>query len=150
MRCSPVPVVPILACVLAVACGGSDAGEAGGPQLVAGTQLELHAADEIVSRRHHTGDAVTAVVTAEVVTVDGDVVIPAGAEFAGTITAIEPSDTPGRTGLLRLTFTTVRFGGKTYPISVTVRRYALTARDVDVVLPRGAALQVELTSGFRP
>jgi hypothetical protein len=73
----------------------------------------------VTSRRNRVGERVVATVSAPV-REGGAVVIPSGAQFLGTITAIAPAENPRQRGTLSVRFTAVRFGGNTHPIAVRV------------------------------
>lgn len=88
--------------------------------LPAGGVLELRAAQEITSRHNHLGDPVEATVLAPALNSHGDTVIPEGATLQGAVTAIAPAENPGEPGTLRLAFTSVRFGGRSFPLQVRV------------------------------
>jgi hypothetical protein len=84
--------------------------------LPVGTVFALAAQDSISNRTNIVGDPVRAVSAQDVVDARGRVVIPAGAEFEGVITAIKEAENPGDAGTLAIAFNQVRFGGKTYAI----------------------------------
>lgn len=84
--------------------------------LPAGTVFSLTAQDSISNRINVVGDPVQAVSAADIVDASGKVVIPAGAEFQGVITAIKEAENPGDGGTLAIAFNQVRFDGKTYAI----------------------------------
>jgi hypothetical protein len=84
--------------------------------LPVGTEFALTAQDSISNRTNVVGDPVRAVSAQDVVDASGKVVIPAGAEFEGVITAIQEAENPGDAGTLAIAFNQVRFGGKTYAI----------------------------------
>jgi len=88
--------------------------------LAAGTGLDLRSAVTITSRRNHVGDTVTATLHTAAASSTGDAVIPANAEFIGTISAIAPAERAGRYGTLTVDFAHVRFGGHSYPVQVHV------------------------------
>jgi hypothetical protein len=84
--------------------------------LPAGTVFSLTAQDSISNRTNVVGDPVRAVSAADITDASGTVVIPAGAEFGGVITAIQEAENPGDAGTLAIAFNQVHFGGKTYAI----------------------------------
>lgn len=79
-----------------------------------GTIVELAATDTISSRTNEAGDIVTATVRSAIADSRGRVVIPAGAVFTGVIAEIAPAGSPGGEGTLRLAFSEVSFGGRSY------------------------------------
>ena len=74
-----------------------------------GTQLDLVAADTIVSNSNKVGDRVVATAVHDVVGDDGRVVVPAGAILTGRITSIS-SDA------ISFTFNQAQFGGRVYKV----------------------------------
>ena len=123
-----VPALPVL--VVVAGCGGAGASRAGGrgtprdPSVAAGTQVELRSQDTINSRYNHVGDPVMAAAVRAVRDAAGDTVIPAGAEFSGTVTSIASAPNPRSLGTLAVTFSTARFGGRTYPVHLRVTSLA--------------------------
>ena len=82
-----------------------------------GTVVMLAANDTLTSRHNKRGETVTATLPADVKDARGRTVIPAGALFVGTITDIAPAESPGGQGRMVITYTTVEFGGQTYPVA---------------------------------
>ena len=82
----------------------------------AGTRMTLFATDTLASRVNKVGDAVTAMLGADVIGSDGSVIIPAGAVFSGTISDIAPAPNPDADGTMVLSFNQVAFGGNSYSI----------------------------------
>lgn len=82
-----------------------------------GAVLTLAASDTITSRQNKKGDTVVATSTAAIRDAGGNVVIPAGAVFTGTISDIAPAPHADAAGRLVLTFNQVEFGGHTYAIA---------------------------------
>ena len=103
---------------------GSLASEAGKPaaprkamaRLASGTEITLHVRDSLSSRFNHAGDTVIATSAGAAVDEAGETVIPAGAAFEGVITDIAPSPGPRSEGRLAMTFSKVRYGGRTYAL----------------------------------
>ncbi len=85
-------------------------------RLAAGAEISLRVRDSLSSRFNHTGDTVIATSAAAAVDEAGQTVIPAGAAFEGVITDISPSSGPRSQGRLAMTFSRVRYGGRTYPL----------------------------------
>jgi hypothetical protein len=94
--------------------------------LPSGTTLSLRSAVTITSRRNKVGEPVSATLRGAALNQDGDTVLPAGAVFLGSITAIAPAENAGGRGTLRLAFSRVRFGGHSYPVEVTVNSLGTT------------------------
>jgi hypothetical protein len=86
------------------------------PSLAAGTTMSLVATDTVTSRRNHTGDSVSATLSDPLRDENGDILIPAGAVFSGTISDIAPAETPGGEGRMEFSFTQVSFDGAVYPV----------------------------------
>lgn len=82
-----------------------------------GTSFTLFATDTLASRVNKAGDPVTAMLGADIVDANGDVIIPAGAVFSGSIQEIAPAPNPDADGTLVLSFNQVAFGGKSYAIA---------------------------------
>ncbi len=74
-----------------------------------GTQIDLVAADTIVSNSNKVGDRVTATAVNDVVDEAGRVVVPAGALLTGTITSISGD-------AVAFAFNQAHFGGNVYTI----------------------------------
>jgi hypothetical protein len=128
------PLAVALALAAPAACSGAGATVKGGAgkesrdpargshSLVVerGTVIDLRSHQEITSRRNHAGDGIVATATSAALDAARDTVIPAGAEFLGTIQEIAPAPNPRATGRLQIAFGEVRFNGVVHPISVRV------------------------------
>jgi len=88
--------------------------------LAAGTRVGLTANDSISTRSAHAGDPFTATVSHDVKDASGRVVIPAGSNVSGTVSAAEPAPNPNSTGRIELSVTSVSVRGKSYPIDASV------------------------------
>ena len=86
------------------------------PNVAAGTIFSLVATDTLTSRHNHTGDSVSATLLDPLRDENGDILIPAGAVFSGTISDIAPAETPGGEGRMEFTFNQVSFDGSVYPV----------------------------------
>lgn len=80
-------------------------------QLAAGTSIEMVSTDSVTNDTHKVGDRITATGSAAVSGASGEMLIPAGAVFTGTITEMDPGK-----GKLMLAFNRVSFGGNTYAL----------------------------------
>lgn len=94
------------------------------PGLEAGTAFTIFAADTISSKNHDVGAPVMAMLAEDIVDVRGEIVLPAGAVFLGTISDMSAGD-----GRVVLTFSRVDFGGDSYAVqgrvdSLMVRKQA--------------------------
>ena len=122
----------------AAACSGTGAGSAGsgaGSSSAAGAVraremtlnhgavLRLRSRTALSTRTNHEGDPVRATLTQAALSEHGDTIIPADAEFTGTVTASAPGK-PDHPGTLQLSFTRVRWGGKSWPVSSRVTSIA--------------------------
>ncbi len=90
------------------------------PTVGEGTGMTIYASDTLTSRHNSIGDAVTAMIADPVFDADGEVVIPAGAVFVGTISDLAPAESPGGEGRMVLTFNRVEFGGASYSVQARV------------------------------
>lgn len=88
------------------------------PTLETGAFFTLYAADTISSEHNEVGEPVVATVASPILDLDGNVVIPAGAVFLGTISDISDD---GEAQIL-LTFTRVEFGGSSYGVQARTER----------------------------
>ena len=66
------------------------------------------------------GDVFTATVEQTLYASDGSVVVPAGAQIQGRVTARDDSDHAADPALLRLAFDQIRFNGRSYPFSAMI------------------------------
>jgi hypothetical protein len=119
------------ATAVAVACSGAE-GEHGGHSrpverfVAAGTAVQLRARGEITSRENKVGDPVAAVAAAPVRDANGDTVIPAGAEFTGSVTEIKAAPNPRASGQLAIVLSQVRFGGASHAVHMRVTTMGTT------------------------
>src|SRR5213594_1788290 len=131
----------------------------------AGTRVPLAASDTITTRHAKAGDAFTASVSQDVKDAAGHVVIPAGSTVQGTIDAAEPRPNPNSPGKFVLSVHSVTVHGTSYPVEGSVvamdtvqqgrgvtkadaakagAAAARASRDIDIVLPKGAAVTLKL------
>lgn len=120
----------------AAACGGAkgSAGSGGSSSaagavparemtLHGGVVLRLRSRTALSTRTNHEGDAVKATLTQAALSEHGDTIIPADAEFSGTVTRSQPGK-ENQPGTLQLSFTQVRWGGKSWPVGARVTAIA--------------------------
>jgi hypothetical protein len=91
--------------------------------IASGTAVEVTLHDAITSRTNHTGDAVNASVTHDVMDDRGQVAIAAGSPVSvviGGITA-SPAGHPQGDGAIELTVTSITAGGEPRPMNVEIR-----------------------------
>ncbi|MEE8117909.1 MAG: hypothetical protein V3T28_12445 [Gemmatimonadales bacterium] len=89
-------------------------------RLDAGTIISLRASDTLTSRHNEPGDSIRATLESPVSDVNGEIVIPAGAVFSGTIADIAPAERPGGEGRMVLIFDQVHFGGGVYTVEAGI------------------------------
>jgi hypothetical protein len=87
-----------------------------------GTSLSLTLNETLSTEANRVGDAFTAVLQHAVTDANGNVIVPAGATIRGRLTQVEKSGHVGATGIIKLAFESVSFGGRSYPIDATVVR----------------------------
>lgn len=85
-----------------------------------GTIISLRASDTLTSRHNEPGDSIRATLDGPVSDVNGEIVIPAGAVFSGTIADIAPAERPGGEGRMVLVFNQVHFGGGVYTVEAGI------------------------------
>jgi len=88
--------------------------------LAAGSHFDMAATDTITSRTAKPGDAFTARVVEDVRNAAGKIVIPAGSQVNGTITAVKPAPNPNTPGTLTLGVSSVTIRGTNYPLEATI------------------------------
>jgi len=88
--------------------------------LAAGSHFDMAATDTITSRTAKPGDAFRARVVEDVRNAAGKVVIPAGSQVNGTITAVKPAPNPNTPGTLTLGVSSVTIRGTNYPLEATI------------------------------
>jgi hypothetical protein len=110
--------------------GGVSGGASGGAQrtprrqsgrreLPVGQELDVRLQTELNSDTAQVEDRFEAT-TAVDLSIDGDVVIPAGSVLRGVVTAVEDADRLQRKGRLSLSFDQISVNGRNYPIRATV------------------------------
>jgi hypothetical protein len=87
-----------------------------------GTSMSLSLNQTLSTESNKVGDSFTATLQNAVTDASGNVVIPAGATIRGRLTQVEKSGHVGATGIIKLAFETVSFGGNSYPLDATVVR----------------------------
>lgn len=139
--------------------GGSHAQPPESVRLSSGTVLDLRSATRLTSQETHVGMPLTATAVRAVIDTRGDTVIPVGAEFSGTVTAIAPAEQPGDEGVLDVELGNVRLGEELYRIEtrvISLGTYSLGRgkvnhpRERKIVLPAGGMIRLALTQPFAP
>jgi hypothetical protein len=87
-----------------------------------GTSMSLRLNETLSTETNRVGDAFTATLQHAITDADGHVVVPAGATVRGRLTQVEKSGHVGATGIIKLAFEAVSFGGRSYPMDATVVR----------------------------
>jgi hypothetical protein len=87
-----------------------------------GTSMSLRLNETLSTETNRVGDAFTATLQHAITDADGNVVVPAGATVRGRLTQVEKSGHVGATGIIKLAFEAVSFGGRSYPMDATVMR----------------------------
>ena|SRR5579884_397307 len=89
--------------------------------LPSGARVQATIEDSLSSRTNSAGESVTAYVTTDVLDAAGGMVVPSASPVVLTIEHLDPgSDQVQPGGRLSLIVTSVRVGGKTYPLSATL------------------------------
>lgn len=87
-----------------------------------GTNMALTLNQTLSTESNRVGDSFTATLQSPVRDGSGNVLIPAGATVRGRLTGVNKSGHVGETGILKLAFEAVSFGGRSYPMDGTVVR----------------------------
>lgn len=87
-----------------------------------GTSMSLTLNETLSTESNRVGDTFTATLQSPVRDGSGNVLIPAGATVRGRLTGVNKSGHVGETGILKLAFEAVSFGGRSYPMDGTVVR----------------------------
>jgi hypothetical protein len=85
-----------------------------------GTNMSLTLNETLSTERNRVGDSFTATLQSAVLDGSGNVLIPAGATVRGRLTEVNKSGHVGETGILKLAFEAVSFGGRSYAMDGTV------------------------------
>jgi hypothetical protein len=85
-----------------------------------GTNMSLTLNETLSTERNRVGDSFTATLQSAVRDGRGNVLIPAGATVRGRLTQVDKSGRVGETGILKLAFEAVSFGGRSYAMDGTV------------------------------
>ncbi|MEO7189745.1 MAG: hypothetical protein ABI051_01665 [Vicinamibacterales bacterium] len=96
----------------------------------ASTSIAVRLSTAISSERSRLEDTVRAEL-AEPVMIDGDQILPAGADIVGTVTRANPAGKVKGRASLGVEFTSVTAGGHTYPIEARFERVAPATKKAD-------------------
>jgi hypothetical protein len=87
-----------------------------------GTSMSLRLNETLSTESNRVGDSFTATLQQAITDASGNVIVPAGATVRGRLTQVEKSGHVGATGIIKLAFEAVSFGGRSYPMDATVVR----------------------------
>ncbi|MEX1183372.1 MAG: glycine zipper 2TM domain-containing protein [Gemmatimonadota bacterium] len=87
-----------------------------------GTSMALTMNQTLSTETNRVGDSFTATLQSSITDASGTVLIPAGATVRGRMTQVDKSGHVGETGIIKLAFESVSFGGSSYPLDATVMR----------------------------
>jgi hypothetical protein len=87
-----------------------------------GTNMSLTLNQTLSTETNRVGDSFTATLQQAIRDSNGNIVVPAGATVRGRLTQVEKSGHVGATGIIKLAFESVSFGGSSYPLDATVVR----------------------------
>lgn len=92
------------------------------PSVPMGTSMSLTLNETLSTEHNRVGDSFTATLQQAITDANGRVLVPAGATVRGRLTQVEKSGHVGATGIIKLAFEAVSFGGRSYPVDATVVR----------------------------
>ena len=96
------------------------------PIVPTGTQVVAELDETLTTKTNQVGDNFTATVK-EDVTVNNDVIVPAGSKISGVITGIDPTDRIGDQAALRVAFESITVNGRVHAFAADI-----TEVDVDI------------------
>lgn len=85
----------------------------------AGTTFAVRMNDELSTQTSAVGETFTATLAEPIIGADGRTLIPAGATVRGRVTESRKSGNAGQQAYLKIDFTSVSFGGRSYAIDAT-------------------------------
>ena len=85
-----------------------------------GTSASLTLNETLSTQTNRVGDSFTATLQSDIRGDNGEVVVPAGATVRGRLTEVNKSGQVGQTGVIKVAFESVSFGGRSYPLDATV------------------------------
>jgi hypothetical protein len=105
-----------------------------------GTTLHTTLDQSLSATGNTVGDRFTLTVRENLVAQNGQVVVPAGSQVQGYVTAVRPTNDPSDNALLQLAFDRITVNGRTYSFAADVRNVETTERRASTDdLLRGAA-----------
>jgi TolA-binding protein len=99
--------------------GRRTAGTSGSSVIPVGQELDVRLQDTLSSDRNQVEDRFSATTVVDL-DVDGRVVIPAGSELRGVISAVHPAGRVDRKGSMTVSFDQITIDNRTYPLRGTV------------------------------
>lgn len=90
--------------------------------VASGTSMALTLNETLSTEHNRVGDSFSATLQTAILDGTGNVLIPAGATVRGRLTQVNKSGRVGETGIIKLAFEAVSFGGRSYPMDATVVR----------------------------
>ncbi|CAN5726475.1 hypothetical protein BH23GEM10_BH23GEM10_06220 [soil metagenome] len=90
--------------------------------VASGTSMALTLNETLSTEHNRVGDSFSATLQSAILDGSGNVLIPAGATVRGRLTQVNKSGHVGETGIIKLAFEAVSFGGRSYPMDATVVR----------------------------
>jgi hypothetical protein len=87
-----------------------------------GTSMSLTLNQTLSTETNRVGDSFTATLQHAITDGSGNVIVPSGATIRGRLTQVDKSGHVGATGIIKLAFESVSFGGSSYPMDATVVR----------------------------
>jgi hypothetical protein len=85
-----------------------------------GTTMSLTLNETLSTKENQVGDAFTATLQSPILDEYGNVLIPSGATVRGRLTQVDKSGHVGETGIIKLAFEAVSFGGRSYGMDASV------------------------------
>jgi hypothetical protein len=85
-----------------------------------GTSIGITLNETLSTQSNKVGDSFTATLQSDIRGENGEVVVPAGATVRGRLTEVSKSGQVGQTGVIKVAFESVSFGGRSYPLDATV------------------------------
>lgn len=89
------------------------------PEIPTGTEIDLRMSNTLNSGTAQVEDRFEATSLVDL-TVEGRVLVPAGAVFRGVVSSVEPATRTNRTARMTVAFDQMTVGGRSYPIRATV------------------------------
>ena len=84
--------------------------------------MSLSLNETLSTDRNRVGETFTARLQSAIRGDNGEVVVPAGAVVRGRLTQVDKSGHVGATGVIKVAFESVSFGGESYPLDATIVR----------------------------